>query len=158
MALVISNHIVKTFFTTIFAFLAVSTLYAWWIEEIEFQEYRLNNEGSIFVEGKEISISIADTSAKRALGLSNLAHLPQGHGLLFEFQNEGLHGIWMKDMMFPIDIVWLSREFVVVTIAENVSPDTYPETFYSKSPALYVLELNAGQARNLGLFEGKMLE
>ena len=51
-----------------------------------------------------LSIEIADTADERIRGLSGRPSLPEGTGLLFIFDTQGLHGIWMKDMSFPIDM------------------------------------------------------
>ena len=55
--------------------------------------------------------------------------------------------MWMKDMQFPIDILWLDAEYKIVFIKHVSTPETYPESFYSDVPARYVLELPAGFAR-----------
>jgi len=47
-------------------------------------------------------------------------------------------------MSLPIDILWISKNFHVVDINTNVSPDTYPETYYPSVPILYALETSAG--------------
>ncbi|MBI2617975.1 DUF192 domain-containing protein [Candidatus Kaiserbacteria bacterium] len=91
-----------------------------------------------------IEIAIADTPQARRLGLSHLSSLREKQGLLFVFPKSDFHGIWMKDMLFPIDIIWLDENLHVVDLSLNVSPDTYPKTFHPKSPARYVLEVNAG--------------
>src|SRR3989344_507351 len=61
----------------------------------------------------------------------------------FVFQNDGYHTFWMKDMLFSIDIIWLSHEGTVVDIAKDVSPDTFPMSFSPRAFARYVLELPA---------------
>jgi uncharacterized membrane protein (UPF0127 family) len=50
--------------------------------------------------------------------------------------------------------VWIDEYKRVVGIAENVSPDTYPEAFMSPVPIMYVLEVNAGQAAYFGIQKG----
>lgn len=57
----------------------------------------------------------------------------------------------MKDMNFPIDIVWIGEDWKVVSINTLVNPDTYPEVFYPALPVKYVLELNSGEASILGI-------
>ena len=64
--------------------------------------------------------------------------------MLFEFAEPDFYGFWMKDMNYPIDIIWLSDDFRVVFIKENASPASYPETFMPSAPARYVLETAAG--------------
>jgi uncharacterized membrane protein (UPF0127 family) len=69
--------------------------------------------------------------------------------MLFIFDKPATYPFWMKDMKFPIDVVWLNSDHNVVTVKSNVSPASYPETFQNSAPAQYVLELKAGQAKAL---------
>jgi uncharacterized membrane protein (UPF0127 family) len=94
-----------------------------------------------------ICIERADTEAARELGLSGRASLSPGSGMLFVFDGEEERGFWMKDMRFSIDIIWADTKGRVVTIAADVSPDSYPQTFYPTSPAHYALEVPAGFAK-----------
>ncbi len=99
-------------------------------------------------------IEVADTHATRVRGLSGRAMLPPRTGLLFIFLDDDTHGIWMKDMRFPIDIVWLDADLRVVHIESDVSPDTFPMSFVPPVPARYVLEVNAGEASTAGIVTG----
>ncbi|OHA92045.1 MAG: hypothetical protein A3J09_00920 [Candidatus Zambryskibacteria bacterium RIFCSPLOWO2_02_FULL_51_21] len=96
-------------------------------------------------------LEIANTDAERTQGLSGRASLPAGTGLLFVFESPGKYGFWMKDMNFPIDIVWLGDGMLPVGIEKNVSPDSYPQVFYPPVPVRYVLEVNAGESSVLEL-------
>lgn len=87
-----------------------------------------------------LDLEIADTQEKRIKGLSDRDNLRENTGLLFIFEKEGMHGIWMKNMNFPIDIAWLDKEKRIVHIEGNISPETYPKIFTSDKPSLYVLE------------------
>ncbi|MDO8481654.1 MAG: DUF192 domain-containing protein [bacterium] len=102
---------------------------------------------TIQLAGKTIQVSIADTPEERAKGLSSRSSLSQGEGMLFVFDSDAKYQFWMKDMSFPIDILWISYKGEVVDIRENVSPETYPDIFTPNSPVRYVLELPAGFAR-----------
>jgi len=64
--------------------------------------------------------------------------------MLFIFDNESLHGIWMKDMNFAIDILWIDEGYKVVDIKKDAKPESYPEVFIPEVPSKYVLEVNAG--------------
>ena len=80
--------------------------------------------------------------------------------MLFVFERSGRHGFWMKDMNVPIDILWL-RNSRVGYVAENVPPPSSGETPVTITPdksANLVLELEAGQARALGLAVGSTLD
>ena len=93
-----------------------------------------------------IHVEIADTDAARARGLSGHAPLSDDEGMLFVFPEEGMYSFWMKDMLFPIDILWLDSTGTVVHIEQDVAPESYPASFTSGSPARYVLEVRAGFA------------
>ncbi len=93
--------------------------------------------GSVFV-------TLAETQEERQRGLSGHLGLAENEGMLFVFQKEGTYSFWMKDMRFPIDIVWISNAAAVVHIEKNVSPSSYPQTYSSQAPARFVLELPAG--------------
>lgn len=104
-----------------------------------------------------LNIEIADEPAERELGLSGRASLDPNAGLLFDFKTLGYHGIWMKDMAFAIDIIWMDQSQRVVHIEKNVAPATYPHTFKPTQLAYYVLEVNAGWADNHDLKVGDKL-
>lgn len=92
-----------------------------------------------------IKVEIADTSEKRTLGLGGKPDLPQNEGMLFVFDNEDYHTFWMKDMNFPLDLIWIGSDMKVVDRFKNATPDTYPKyAFKPDRPAKYVLEVNAG--------------
>lgn len=98
---------------------------------------------SIIFGNNVLEVEIAKTAEERERGLSRKVFLPENAGLLFLFDAGGKHGIWMKEMLFPIDIIWLDKEGIVVSIAENVLPDSYPFVWKPDAEAWYVLELNA---------------
>src|SRR3989338_2888627 len=93
---------------------------------------------------QSIRVLVADTGASREKGLSGRSGLAADEGMLFVFPQDGKYAFWMKDMLFSIDILWLSSDGAVVFMAKNVSPDTYPRAFAPDGPARYVLELPAG--------------
>ena len=99
----------------------------------------------------EVSVqaSVARTPEERQQGLSGTPYLPEGVVKLFVFDAVGDLGIWMKDMQYPIDILWLDTAGQVVHIEDMVQPNTYvsdtnAEVFNSPVPAQYVIETKAG--------------
>src|SRR3989338_10801011 len=112
---------------------------------------------TISIGGTVIYVDVADTEVLREQGLSGRSDLPSGKGMLFVFESDGLWGIWMKDMQFPIDIVWAGADGKVITVADNVAPETYPKVFSPSAPARYVLELPAGFAAAHGIVEGSQI-
>ena len=99
-------------------------------------------KGEIIIDKKTLSVDIADDECKMSLGLSGKTSLID-EGMFFVFEKPGNYGFWMKDMNFPIDILWISETFNVIGIEKNVSPNTYPESFGSEYFAKYVLEVSA---------------
>lgn len=99
---------------------------------------------SLSIGGAKISIEIAKTSAELIKGLSGRPALAENSGLFFIFPYTDTHGIWMKEMNFPIDIIWLDENLKIIAIKENAAPDSYPEVFTPNAPARYVLEVPAG--------------
>lgn len=101
------------------------------------------------------NISVMDTKEKTIKGLSGTAVLPKGYGVLFTlFDPHSRPHFWMKDVTFPIDIIWINKNRVV-QITENVPPPKYNQKklplYYSLEPVDTVLEINAGEARQRGI-------
>lgn len=67
-------------------------------------------------------VEIASTTLAQARGLSFRDRLPEGHGMLFLFNRPAVRSFWMKDMRFPIDIVWIAGD-TIAGFAENVKPE-----------------------------------
>ena len=112
---------------------------------------------TVQLKGQLIRVSVVDTEDTRRQGLSGRAGLDPDEGMLFIFPEDGIHGFWMKDMRFSIDIFWLSSDGTIVYMAQNVSPDTYPQNFGSGTPTRYVLELSAGYAETHGVDIGDVV-
>jgi len=102
----------------------------------------------IFSDGTTVSIEIADSNESRLRGLSDRESLAEDAGLLFIFPLQDYYGIWMKEMKFPIDIIWLDENYSVVDIKSRALPESFPEVFSPRALALYVLEVNANFASN----------
>jgi uncharacterized membrane protein (UPF0127 family) len=100
----------------------------------------------ITIDGIPVEASVADSVSTRIKGLSGTPFLPDNVVKLFAFGAAGQHSIWMKDMNYALDILWVAKDGKIVHVEENVSPDSYPESFSSPVPAWYVIEANAGFA------------
>lgn len=107
-------------------------------------------------EGK-FTARIADTDASRIKGLSGTDSLPRDHAMVFIFEENTRHGIWMKDMNYSIDIVWLDEAKQVVDYVTNVPPSSYPnKSFFPREDARYVVELNSGVVKDKGIKVGQV--
>lgn len=106
---------------------------------------------------QKYDLEFATTPAQQELGLSARPCMPQKSAMIFLFPTDDKFGIWMKQMKFTIDVVWLDKDKKVVSIEKNMQPDSYPKVFYPASDARYVIELNSGQADKLNIQSGQEL-
>lgn len=146
--------VVALCFVTLFSYKCITTKVCkpMFLENI----VRSNAEIS-FPAGKIIAL-VADTTESREEGLSGRSGLKDGEGMLFDFGMPGKFGFWMKDMLFPIDMIWINSDGVIVNIVENALPEDYPATYINTPPATYVLEIGANKSREYGLFLGSKLK
>ena len=138
------------FFTSICIVVAISVV--WWLHD------NTEQRPSMFlcVHEHAILVEIAETPQARARGLSGREALKQNTGMLFIFPEHGTHGMWMKDMHYSLDILWLNENMQVVHIEEHISPETFPHIFSNNATAAarYVLEVNAGTVHELTITIG----
>ncbi len=78
--------------------------------------------------------------------------------MLFVFDKPDIYSFWMKDMLFPIDMIWISEDGKVVYIERDARPESYPNSFIPDAPAKYVLEVNAGFSEKNNLKVGDKVE
>lgn len=116
------------------------------VDEVEPEDWRRIYPNAIPITVGDVPVfaSVADTMTKRIQGLSGTPFLPDNVVKLFAFGVAGTHSIWMKDMNYSLDILWLAEDGTIVHIEENVAPESFPESFSSPEPAWFVLEANAG--------------
>ena len=106
-----------------------------------------DNNKFVIIAGQKIKVDLALTPAEQSQGLSGRVGLGNDEGMLFIFDTPGRYPFWMKDMNFPIDMIWLSEDMKVIYIKKDARPELYPETFGPRedSPdAKYVLEVVSG--------------
>lgn len=100
-----------------------------------------------------VQVELALTPQQQEQGLMHRSGLKGG--MLFVFPREATYGFWMKNMSFPIDMIWISAGKQVVDLSQNVPPCAGSCPVYSpKSPAMYVLEVPANYSRDKGINVG----
>ncbi len=110
------------------------------------------------IKGQAYKLEVANSESEREKGLSERDSLQANHGMLFDFQQDGDWRIWMLQMRFPIDIVWLNADKKVVAVKADATPGSYPEVFHADQQNRYVIELNAGDVYRLGLQAGDTVQ
>ncbi len=104
---------------------------------------------AITIGKKRMTALVADTQRKMTVGLMFRKSMKQNECMLFIFPNDGSHPIWMRNMRFPLDIVWLDSNHKVVDFVESAKPSSWQDFsgYRPKAPSRYVLEFNAGFVR-----------
>lgn len=101
----------------------------------------------VFLPGGEVIYAeLALTEQERQLGLMFRKGINPDQGMLFVFKKEDIHSFWMKNMEFPIDIIWLDKDKRIVHIEKNVPPckTEFCPSYAPPIPAKYVLEIKSG--------------
>lgn len=100
------------------------------------------------------------TAADQARGLSVVDRLAEDEGMLFRLGSPGSQGMWMKDMRFAIDILWVGAEGTVVHVESGVTPESFPTVFTNPHdrPAVAVIELAAGALQRNGIAIGSPVQ
>jgi uncharacterized protein len=99
-----------------------------------------------------VKVELADTDAKRERGLMFRKELPDGHGMLFLFDEEGEHTFWMKDTLIPLDLIFADSSGKVTGIVARARPLTLEPR--SGGPSRMVLEVPGGWAAANGVRAG----
>ncbi len=97
----------------------------------------------VYLGDVALEVTVADDSDERVLGLSGTESLRDFEGKLFIFEEAGNHGIWMKDMLIPIDVLWFNDDLELIHVERNMTPESYPQVYSAPEPARFVLETNA---------------
>jgi uncharacterized membrane protein (UPF0127 family) len=94
-----------------------------------------------------VQAQIAASEEERAQGLMFRKTLEPEEGMLFVFDQQLRYSFWMKNMNFPLDLIWINQDKVVVDITRNAQPCVEAcESLVPAEAAKYVLEVNAGFA------------
>jgi uncharacterized membrane protein (UPF0127 family) len=99
------------------------------------------------------AVEIADNDAERAKGLMYRRELPEGQGMLFDFQREQEVSFWMQNTYIPLDMVFIRGDGRILRIAENTEPLS-TRLIPSGGPVRAVLEVIGGTTRKLGIAPG----
>ncbi|NIT04376.1 hypothetical protein GTO10_05725 [Candidatus Saccharibacteria bacterium] len=105
-----------------------------------------------------IEAEVFSTDEERTQGLSARENLLPDKGALFVFESLGIYPFWMKDMLFPVDIIWINADHVVVDIEEDISPSSFPQKFAPSQEVLYAIEVNAGFVTQNGIVQGDLVK
>lgn len=101
---------------------------------------------NIHIGAQVFDVEVADSSTERQRGLSGRRELSAGSGMWFEFESPGWYGFWMREMNFPIDLIWISPNHTVLGVITLQPCAVAPcPTSIPPAPISHVLEINAGE-------------
>lgn len=126
------------------------------IANVVFEKASLTIEGA---QGKKavFTVELAITDEQRMQGLMHRKSMPEDHGMLFDFGETRPVMMWMKNTNLPLDMLFLDERGVVRHIKQGAVP--FSESLISSGgPVRYVLELNAGTVKRLGLAIGNRVD
>ena len=110
-----------------------------------------------FVRGADtlrtIDVEIADTDSARGRGLMERTEIPTDTGMLFVFPSAEPQGFWMQNTPHALDVQFYAADSTLLNVAENAVPFD-PTTLPSDGPAQFVVEVEAGVSRRIGLVPG----
>lgn len=128
----------------------------------QYQKMADKNSITVFTASAPVKINVefAANPEEWQKGLMNRPSLPKNSGMFFAFNEEANRNFWMKDTLIPLDIIFISSKGLVneITTLNPCQENEICPTYNSKSPAQYVLELNAGSALKWKIMEGDIVE
>lgn len=109
------------------------------------------------IKNHKFKLYIAKTSQEKQIGLSQKKSIPQEYGMLFPFEKPDYHAFWMKNMQFPIDIIYIKNN-KIVDIFSSVHPPAKSseniEIIKPSEPSDTVLEINQGLSKKYSFQKG----
>lgn len=120
--------------------------------------HRVNEKYSVLINNNKISIEVAATPSQQYRGLSNRESLCADCGMLFVFRDKTEQIFVMRNMKFPLDIVFIEDD-KIINIESNLSPEgeSPKHEYRSLAPANRVLELPGGYATRNNIKVGDTL-
>jgi uncharacterized membrane protein (UPF0127 family) len=116
--------------------------------------------GKVKLGGISLDVDIADTPQRQVQGLQYHTVLSYSQGMLFPFAQPQVIPIWMKDMQFPIDIIWFDISGNILHVEKNAQPCVDNCAIYGQdiSNAKYVLEVASGFVDKFGINSDSVLQ
>lgn len=119
----------------------------------EFAQLEIVNDNG---ERLEFDVYLAKEFEQHRRGLMFVRNMPERTGMLFIYDEDEVHSMWMKNTYIPLDMVFARSDGTVSSIIHDTVPLTLTSN-RSAEPVRYVLELNSGAARHFGIGTGSRL-
>lgn len=109
---------------------------------------------AVYIKEKKFKIEIAETAREKALGLGGRDSLCRKCAMLFIFFEKGRYSFWMKEMLFPLDIIWFDSSDGKIRHIEKNVPADFKGALNPPSEVDRVLEISGGLADEYGIQMG----
>ncbi|SRR5258708_17057899 len=121
---------------------------------------KITKTETLTAQTQKLILEVAQTPKEQEIGLSGRMSIGDNQGMIFPFTQPGFYSFWMKNMKFPLDIIYTSKN-KVVSIFKNVPNPTFPTNnlpiYKPELPADSVIELKGGQTDKLNIKNGDIL-
>lgn len=101
-------------------------------------------------------VEVADDEAEREQGLMNREDMAQDRGMLFTYEQPQMAGVWMKNTLIPLDMLFLAEDGTIKAIAKSAEPGS-ERTINSGFRVKAFLEINGGKADELAIKPGDIV-
>jgi uncharacterized protein len=108
------------------------------------------------IKGHAIRVEVANTPESRRTGLMFRDRLPENQGMLFVYEAEDRHAMWMKNTLLPLSVAFIDRAGRILNI-EDMQPQT-EDTHMAVAPAAFSLEMNQGWFKKRGIKHGDRVQ
>lgn len=115
----------------------------------------------VTLNNQTFNVAVARTDEEKQIGLSKKTALDENSGMLFVFDNPDFHSFWMKEMKFPIDIIFINGDKVVTVFGQVNPPSSLNSELVLYQPeekSDKVLELNAGTSKKYNIKKGTVIK
>ena len=102
-----------------------------------------------------IRAEVADNNSSRARGLMRRTSLPPNGGMLFVFDEDAIHCMWMKNTLIPLSVAFIDERGAIINIAD-MQPHS-EQSHCAARPARYALEMTQGWFAQRGIRAGARL-
>lgn len=122
--------------------------------------HRREKQSRVCFKNHCFEVETAVTPKQRNTGLMFREKLDPQRGMLFVFDEVDKHAFWMKHTLIPLDIIWINESSEIVFISENAQPcqESPCLTIEPTENAKYVLEINGGLSKKMGLVVGDKIK
>lgn len=126
------------------------------------QSRKTEQTPKVAIDGHEINVWVARSNQELSKGLGGVSQMNENQGMIFIFTQKDIHpSFWMKDMLIPLDMIWIN-DGKVAQIHKDVPPPQSPTDnlplYTPDQPIDYVLEVNAGFSDRNGIEAGDSVE